>query len=369
MNILKVKMAEEKLVKKNILVSFPKLSKLGGVSAYWNAILPEFKNYSDINIQEIEIGGHEMNIAGLLRDQLDFKKKLNQKHDLVVLNPSLGIRSFFRDAFFAKKIIKKNIPFLVFFHGWDLKFEKKIDRFFKNLFIESFGKAQVIIVLSEDFKNKLKDWGYNGKVIVETTTLNASLIHDFSFKNKIESLQSEEEISILFLARLEREKGIFETIEAFKSVSKKYGHIELIIAGDGLAIDEVKKKVLNNHKVKVLGYVEGEEKVKAFAESHIYCLPSYSEGLPITVLEAMAFGMPIITTEVGGLKTFLQEGKMGYFTEIKNGKDLGNKIELFVKNKDKIIEIGKYNYNYAKLNLLNTQAAKRLMNYFINIID
>ncbi len=361
-------MMNNKLIEKRLLISLPKLSKTGGVSSYWNAILPELKKNSDIKIQKIEVGGHGKNVLGLISDQLNFKKKLNQKIDQVILNPSLGMRSFFRDAFFAKKIAKKNIPFLVFFHGWNLEFEKKVDNNYKRLFLKSFGKANTIVVLSEDFKNKLKDWGYDGKIIVETTTLESSLIQDFSFKSKIKKFNSSDKIKILFLARLEKEKGIFETIEAFKNISKSIENIELTIAGEGLTLPEVKKEVLNDNNIKVIGYVEGKSKVDVFQENHIYCLPSYSEGLPITVLEAMSFGMPVITTKVGGLKEFIKDGKMGFFVRIKNVKDLEDKFEFLIENRNKIIEIGMYNYNYAHLKLLNNQVAKRMKSYIDNII-
>ena len=355
-------------IEKKVLISLPILSKIGGVSSYWNAILPELKKFPDIKIQEIEVGGHGKNVLGLISDQLNFKKKLNQKIDLVILNPSLGIRSFFRDAFLAKKIVKKNIPFLIFFHGWNLEFEKKVDNNYKRLFLNSFGKANTIIVLSKDFKYKLKKWGYKGKIIVETTTLDSSLIQDFSFKNKIVKINLSKKIKILFLARLEKEKGIFETIEAFKNISKRFENIELTIAGVGLALPEVKKEVLNDNNIKVSGYVESKSKVNVFQDNHIYCLPSYSEGLPITVLEAMSFGMPIITTKVGGLKEFIIDRKMGFFVGVKNVKDLEDKLEFLIENKNKIIEIGKYNYNFAHLKLLNNQVAKRMKSYFDNII-
>lgn len=356
-------------IEKRLLISLPKLSKTGGVSSYWNAVLPELKKIPDIKIQEIEVGGHGKNILGPIKDQVEFNKRLSNKYDLVVLNPSLGLRSFFRDALFARKLFKNNIPFLIFFHGWNLEFENKVDKNYKRFFLKSFGKANTIIVLSEDFKNKIKDWGYDGKIIVETTTLDASLIQDFSFKNKIEKLYSSKKIKILFLARLEKEKGIFETIEAFKNISKRKENIELSIAGEGMAISEVENKVFNNDKIKVIGYVESKSKIDVFQDNHIYCLPSYSEGLPITVLEAMSFGMPVITTKVGGLKEFIIEGKMGFFVGVKNVKDLEDKLEFLIENKNKIIEIGQYNYEYANLKLLNNQVAVRMKSYFDNIIS
>jgi len=355
-------------MRNNILIVTPRLLTSGGVSSYWNALLPELNSYDDLDISTLEIGGHGKNIFGPFIDQWKFKKLLNNNLELAFLNPSLGSRSFFRDALFAKQLVKKNISFIVFFHGWNLDFEKKIDTKYVRFLLKTFGQAKTIFVLSQDFKNKILEWGYTGKVIVETTNVDASLIADFSLDNKISNIKSTDKIKILFLARLLREKGVFETVKAFRNLTKKYNNIELTIAGDGKDLDELKDMVRNDKNIILTGHVEGERKIDLFKENHIYCLPSYSEGLPTSVLEAMAFGMPIITTRVGGLKDFFKDTKMGYLIEPKNIDELEKKLELLFIDKDKLIEFGKYNHDYANKKLLNTVVAKRIHGYITSII-
>jgi hypothetical protein len=111
-------------MKKHILITVPKLTRAGGVSSFWSALLPVLKKYEDLDIDTLEIGGNN-NIFGPIIDQWHFYKGTNTHIDLAVLNPSLALKSFFRDALFARRLVKKNIPFLVFFHGWHLEFEKK----------------------------------------------------------------------------------------------------------------------------------------------------------------------------------------------------------------------------------------------------
>jgi glycosyltransferase involved in cell wall biosynthesis len=357
-------------MKNNILIATPKLSTSGGVSSFWNALLPILETYEDISIDSLEIGGHRKNILGPILDQWNFKKKLNKQLDLVFLNPSLGSRSFFRDALFAKQLVKRDIPFVVFFHGWSLEFEKKVTDKYVNFFITTIGQAKKIFVLSQDFKDKIVQWGYTGEVIVETTNVDASLIGNFSLDEKISEIQSADKIKILFLARLLREKGVFETVEAFRRISNKYKNVELTIAGDGKDLDELKQYVQNDKKIIVAGYVEGQQKVDLFNDSHIYCFPTfYGEGLPTSILEAMAFGMPVITTNMGGLKEFFKDGQMGYFVEPKNINNLEKKLEQLLLNKENIIEIGKYNHAFAKDKLLNTVVAKRLHQYMLSAIN
>lgn len=356
-------------MKKTILIVTPKLSIAGGVSAYWNAILPILYHKNNLNITHIEIGGHGKNIFGILLDQWNFNKVLRQETDLAFLNPSLGMKSFFRDAFFAKQLLRKKIPFMVFFHGWDLDFEKKVEDKYMTFFLNTFGQAKKIFVLSTDFKNKILEWGYKGEVVIETTTLDSILINDFSIEEKQQKIATTDKKKILFLARLVREKGVFELVGAFESISKKLNDVELIIAGDGEDFQKLKQRVSKVSNVRVTGYVDGEDKVNLFKDCYIYCMPSYSEGLPISILEAMAFGVSIVTTDVGGLKEFFKSGEMGYFVKTHNVKDLEEKLLMLLTDIEKVKKISTHNYEYAQKYLLNTVVAKRIYGQLISALS
>ncbi len=353
-------------MRKNILIVTPNLKVQGGVSSYWRSIIPELKKAKGIYLEYLEIGGRGRNVLGMFLDQNNLRKRIKKQWTKVVINPSLGFNSFFRDAAFAYQLKRKQIPFIVFFHGWDTDFEKQVDSFYRNLFMNTFGKAEKIIVLSETFKDKIETWGYYGKVVVETTAVEASLIANFSIKEKNNLLNINEAVIILCLARIIKEKGIFELIEAFKNVYKKNKNINLIIAGDGSDFDSVEERVKNCPNIKLYGYVEGDNKIGLFEKSHIYCLPSYSEGLPISVLEAMAFGLPILTTPVGGLKGFLQENKMGYFVKPKSVEGIESKLDILISDVMVRKQFSQFNFNYAKQKLLSDAVANRLLNLMLD---
>lgn len=349
---------------KNMLIITPKLNVSGGVASYWNSLLPLLNENKGLKFNNFQVGGHGKNIISILKEQYILKKKITNT-SLVFLNPSLGFNSFFRDGFFAKQLISKNIPFVVFFHGWNLDFEKKVTKKYQNFFLNSFAKAKKIFVLSNDFKTKLEEWGYKGEIIIETTNVDSSLIKNFNFERKLEDINNTKTFKILFLARMIKEKGIFETIEAFNKLTNKY-NIELFIAGDGEDLDEVKRVSNSNPKIHILGRVEGKEKIDLFTKCHIYAFPTfYGEGLPTSILEAMAFGMPVITTNMGGLKEFFKDEKMGYLIEPKNIIQLTNSLESLIKDKNKISNFSKFNFNYANEKLLNTVVAKRIINHII----
>ncbi len=352
----------------NLLVTVPSLSQVGGVSNFWNSLFEAFREIDDLSFTPLEIGGHGKNPIGPLMDQWYFRKALNSDSDLFFLNPSLIIKSFFRDGLFAKQLIQKRRPFVVFFHGWEFEFQEKVDTKYRNFFLNSFAHAKKIFVLSHEFKEKLLEWGYHGEVVVLTTAVDVSLIENFSLAQKMKSQQKRSTTTILFLSRIIKEKGIFELIEAFESLLKKGKDMRLIIAGDGEDLDALKQAVLAKEQVRFTGYVEGEEKIALLKESDIFCLPSYTEGLPISVLEAMLFGLPVVTTRVGGLKRFFKEGQMGYLIEPQDSEEIEKKIALLLSNKERQIKMSRFNYLYAKEHLTNQVVATNLYHHMKEVL-
>lgn len=250
-----------------------------------------------------------------------------------------------------------------------MDFERKVTKKYKSFFLNSFGKAKKIFVLSKDFKNKLEEWGYKGEIIIETTNVDSTLIKNFNFDEKLDDINKTQSLKILFLARMLKEKGIFETIESFNNLSDNY-NIELFIAGDGEDLSEVEKISINNPKIHVLGRVEGQEKIDLFSKSHIYAFPTfYGEGLPTSILEAMAFGMPVITTNMGGLKEFFKNEEMGYLIKPKNIKELTISLEKLITDKDKISQFAKFNFAFAKKELLNTVVSDRIYKQIEEVIN
>ena len=117
--------------------------------------------------------------------------------------------------------------------------------------------------------------------------------------------------SILFSGTLYEGKGYHDLIRAFGSIAKKHSDWKLILAGNG----EVEKGLSIAtecgiaDQVEFLGWVSGYKKDKAFREATIFCLPSYAEGFPMAVLDAWAYGIPVITTPVGGIHDVAKDGE------------------------------------------------------------
>lgn len=344
---------------KDIVVTVPKLTLPGGVSAFWNSLLPEFDKMETVRFKALEIGGHGKNIFGPLIDLWNLRKATKTTVDFIVLNPSLGSRSFFRDAFFAKYLVRKNIPFAVFFHGWNLQFQERIDQKYISFFQQTLGRAKKIFVLSADFEKKLLEWGYKGEVVVATTTVNSNLFNEVTGMSP--RVNANSSLNILFLSRIFKEKGIYETVTAFEKLAAKNNRLQLTIAGNGQDLDSLKTQVANHENIVFTGHVEGQEKIELFKNCDVYCLPSYSEGLPTSVLEAMSFGKPVITTPVGGLKSFFQDGKMGFLVHPESAVDLEEKLGLLLDNEKLRNEIGAFNFTYAHKHIMSDKVAQKML--------
>ena len=359
-----------------ILILVPGSKARGGIASYYQSL----KAYFPDNILYLQRGSRNWPkrnniILEFIRAAIDLFKfvyiLLKENIDLVQTNTSFSSNAVFRDGLYLliSKLINKKV--VVFFHGWDYNFVNKLNRFYKKLFKLLFFNSDAIIDLTKDNKSNLIEWGYTKNIYLETTAVADNFMNAANYEiiqNKYNS--PIDKINLLFLARLDKEKGLYEAINVFNLLNKSDRRFKLIIAGDGNEFDNAREYVLVNKidGIEFLGYVDGEVKLKTYQNSHIYLFPSYSEGMPTSVLEAMACGLPILTTRVGGLVDFFQEGNNGYFIDRNNLLDIKERIISLSNDERHLGEISKYNYNYARQNFSAKKVASRIISIFEEIL-
>jgi len=356
-------------MKKKILIHAPNLSTPGGKQTYYTAVRGYFK--SDVSFffygAQGKKEGKWRTINRMYSDYAKFYRLLKkEKYDLVLLNPSLNPKSFFRDSIFAWICWLTRSTMVVFWRGWNWDFERKVVKRILPFFKMTFGKADAMIILAKEFWEQLRAYGYNKQLYLETTTVDDAILN---FVKRAEPTVNgqEEEIAILFLARVEKNKGVYEAIDSLQRLSKKYSNLVLNIAGTGGALEEAKQYVADRgiQKVNFVGWISGKEKAKLLHQSKIYVLASYhGEGMPNSLLEAMASGLSIVTTDVGGIKDFFEPEKMGYYVRPKNTDDLENKLDKLLSKPEHMKRIAKYNAAYAREHFAPVHVAKRLENIY-----
>ncbi|GAB6163781.1 hypothetical protein JCM12298_29410 [Desulfothermus naphthae] len=291
--------------------------------------------------------------------------------DIIHANPSFRPIPLIRDSYFILWAALLRRKIVVTIHGWDYNLEQKMlsCKYLSRIFALIYNLADVIFVLSENFKKSLLKLGIKTKIIVETNMVDDNPILENSIENNIKQKPFKKNLIILFLARIEKTKGIYQAIEAFKIVYQKFHNITLFIAGSGAELEYVKKFVKEQKipHIKFLGYVSGKKKTEVFLNSDIYLFPSYHEGLPISVLEAMYFGLPVITRRVGGLKDFFINGKHGFITDSKDPKVFANYLEKLILDRDLRIKISQFNHNYAKEYFVASKVVQRIEGVYLDL--
>jgi glycosyltransferase involved in cell wall biosynthesis len=360
-----------------ILLSVPGITARGGVTTYFQVIKKEYTFDVIYLMRGNRTYPSRSNIANdlyrIMRDTLVFLYHVAFKsYDLVQTNTSFYRNSIVRDSVFILLAKLFRIKTIVFFHGWDETLEKNIEKRLLNLFRYFYFKADACIVLSVDFKNKLIEWGYNKPVHVETTIVDRELLENIN-EQKIVSkfINLDRSINILFLARIEKIKGIYEALRTFELLKQKNTRLVLTVVGDGQELENIKKYAVERSltDINFLGFKMGTEIAKAFAAADIYLFPSYTEGMPTSVLEAMAFGLPIITRPVGGLKDFFEDGKMGYLTETLDPVVFADLIEKLLLDPEKMKAMAVFNYHYARHNFLSDIVVKRIEHIYNQTIS
>jgi len=355
-----------------VLITTPHLYLAGGVANYYNTIA----NHFSIKANFFELGALKdreslfQKARHMVSDWLRFRNLIKKNlgtYDLIHINPSFVYGALVRDGVLVRIAKSMNQKTLVFFRGWNDKYTKIVEKYFFSLFFSTFNRADAFIVLASEFENKIRNWGFKQPIYLATTPVDNELLKSYSIQDRIRRIQGQKAKKILFLARIEKEKGILETIEACQILCKKYPDIRLVIAGNGSYMETARQFITTlgmNDRVSFLGYVKGEEKIKAFLESDIYVFPSYHEGMPTSVLEAMAFGLPVVTRPVGGLKDFFVDGQHGFMNESKEPVVIASLIEKIIRDKDLRKRMSCTGHEYAKERFMASRVAKRLENIY-----
>ena len=232
--------------------------------------------------------------------------------------------SFYRKAILIllAKIFRKNV--ILHLHGSEFNmFYERSARITKWLVSKTFDSVDVIIVLSKLWLDHVKSKTANNNIkILYNPVFIRPLPKKLKRKNKREK-------SVLFIGTLMQRKGIYDLLHAIPEIVRRYPSAQFNICGDG-DLDECERycneKNILEH-VEFCGWVTGKEKSEKLQSADLFVLPSYNEGLPVAILEAMAASLPIISTYVGGIPDIIKNGENGFL--IKPG-DVDGLIESIV---------------------------------------
>ena len=205
--------------------------------------------------------------------------------------------SFYRKYYVTKLCKKYNKKVIIHLHGSEFKdFYNTGNDKRKKQIAELFSIADKIIVLGADWEKFILSIVPKANVVIINNAIRIPKLT----KNK-----NNKELQFLFLGALIKRKGVIDLLNAV-NLMKNNGvkNFKLIIAGEGEEENRLKSYVVENElsdNVKFLGWVDNDTKPQILMNADVLVLPSYNEGLPIAILEAMSYGLPIISTDVGSI--------------------------------------------------------------------
>lgn len=192
---------------------------------------------------------------------------------------------------------------------------------------DSFELADAVIVISSQWLN----WAQK----TLSRTGHVQLVY-----NAVPKLQlNRDNINkgeIAFLGRIGQKKGVLDLIHAFAKVKQACPAATLKLAGDG-EVDSYTKVVSDlglTDSVEFLGWISGKEKESLLSSADIYCLPSYNEGFPMGVLEAMSAGVAIVASNAGGIPDAIEHGKEGLLIDAGDVDTLAESLIKLINNRE-----------------------------------
>lgn len=238
----------------------------------------------------------------------------------------------------VKYIFRRKVIYHI--HGAEYHlFYGESNRPMRTLIRHMIAASDAVIVLSQQWKEFFEKNFTPQKIFV--------LNNIVEYPKPARVLEKSDKLSFLFLGRIGERKGIFDLLNTIKTHKEELkGKILLRIGGDG-EIERLQNFIKYNALEDLIqydGWIGGQKKIEILNESDVYILPSYNEGLPISILEAMSYKMPVITTSVGGIPEVVKDHKNGLLVEPGDQEGIYNAIKFFMNNKDTLTAFGEKSY-------------------------
>ena len=290
---------------RSVLMVGTDLDGMGGVRAVVKGYVDSglFKRYRCVYVASHRAGSSWVKITTALKAWVRVAVLL-RKLDA----PLVHVQTASRGSFWRKFVVcllarAAGRPYIVHLHGGGFTrfYENESSPLGRRLIRATLAHAALVIALSEEWRERLLNICPTAKVEV---LHNAVALPDTARLRRLE----DHETIVLFLGHLLRDKGVYDLVRAFALIAPRLPRAKLVLGGVG-NLDEVRKLAQQleiQARVSCPGWLGPEKKLAALATSTVFVLPSYAEGMPMALLEAMSWRLPVITTPVGGIPQVIQ---------------------------------------------------------------
>lgn len=257
------------------------------------------------------------------------------------------------------------------FHGNDITtyLKKEGERAYDLL----FQLGDYFLPISERWKGRLIELGCKDKIIVHRMGIDCK-----KFAFSLRKSPPNDQIKLVTIARLVEKKGVEYGIRAFAKLKKTRQSLNYTIVGDGPLKESLQQLIDQldiNDAVKLVGWKQQQEVIKIIEESDILLAPSVTsqngdqEGIPVTLMETMAMGLPIISTQHSGIPELIESGKSGFLVPERDVDALAQKLNYLIENPEVWSEMGLEGRNFVEQNYDINKLNDKLVQIYRNLLD
>lgn len=257
-----------------------------------------------------------------------YKMIFNNKIAIIHIHSSSGMSFFRKFCFFflGKYVFRKKIIYHIHSGRFDSFYENS-NYIVKKMIQLTMSKSDSIVSVSKSWEKYFKN-KFNPRRSITIPNI-------IDYPKDINVYKLDDKINILYLGLIAEAKGIFDLMELIRVNKNKYNNrVKFRIGGLGKTeelLQIIKDNNLSNI-VEYIGWVDGENKIKELIKSDIFILPSYSEGLPISILEAMSYRNAIIASDVGGIPEIVFDKSNGILIKPGAINELENAIDYLINS-------------------------------------
>ena len=256
----------------------------------------------------------------------------------------------------------RGVPVIMFPRGGSVIDDCKNSGLTRRWVRLAFRGAQKIICQSESWRSfavEMLGFRRANVVVMRNWTATRDLLDLGAQRVQRDALP----VRLLFLGWLDREKGVFELLEACRILSGR-GNFTLDIAGEGDASAQIRALAERNELnrfIRFRGWLRGEELRDALRDADALILPSWAEGLPNAMIEAMAAGLAVVVTRVGAIPELITDHKSGLLVEPRDVESLASALREIIENPQLRADLGAQAHRIAKQDFEVEAAVARLM--------
>lgn len=295
--------------KKRIVMIGPSPNSHGGiasvVSSWQNVGLFERwpVTYLETQIEGSKLAKLRVGLSALFR----FVQLLTSNRVACVHMHVARRRSFWRKAIFALAAFASRCPVLLHLHsgGFSEFYHHECNHLQRRVVRFVLDHAAQLIVLSKGWHEILRPISTNCNVTVVANFLEPSAYAHIR--------EERDKNTLLFLGLLNRDKGFYDLLECISVLCQEFPRLVLVCGGKG-EHDQITARIEQlriEQYVKLAGWLSGDTKRGWLSRASIFVLPSYVENMPMAILEAMRWGMPIVSTKVGCIPDIIEHGREG----------------------------------------------------------